>query len=219
MSDFYIFLDVDGVLNRAGTCDLLWNIIPKPTKERTPDGFIGVEQKYIGVLRAVVDRLSEKGYDVHIILSSTWKRELTTDECNSSEEEKKSCILYNKSGADVCYLMDNLAEQDLYIEDKTPDLQFGSWKRGDEILRWLSKHQISEASDNYLVFDDNEFDFTEHEVLAAHVLMTGTIAQVEHLDDGYYTDISDDICNFINENYRGLLNGKEKVNDDYERDE
>lgn len=218
MNNFYIFLDVDGVLNRAGTCGL-WNILPKPTKERTPDGFIGVEQKYISILRAVYDRISEKGYDVHIILSSDWKRELTTDECNSSEEEKKSCILYNKSGADVCYLMDNLAEQDLHIEDKTPDLQFGSWKRGDEILRWLSKHQISEASDNYLIFDDNEFDFTEHEVLAAHVLMTGTIAQVEHLDDDYYTDISEDICNFINENYRGLLNGKEKVNDDYERDE
>ena len=204
MNNFYIFLDVDGVLNRAGTCGL-WNILPEPTKERTPDGFIGVEQRYISVLRAVYDRISEKGYDVHIILSSDWKRELVTD-------------TYNESGADVCYLMDNLAEQDLYIEDKTPDSQFGSWKRGDEILRWLSRHQISEASDNYLVFDDNEFDFAEHEVLAAHVLMTGTIAQVEHLNDDYYTDISDDICNFINENYRGLLTGKEKINDDYERE-
>ncbi len=204
MNNFYIFLDVDGVLNRAGTCGL-WNILPEPTKERTPDGFIGVEQRYISVLRAVYDRISEKGYDVHIILSSDWKREFVTD-------------TYDESGADVCYLMDNLAEQDLYIEDKTPDSQFGSWKRGDEILRWLSRHQISEASDNYLVFDDNEFDFAEHEVLAAHVLMTGTIAQVEHLNDDYYTDISDDICNFINENCRGLLTGKEKVNDDYERE-
>lgn len=79
-----------------------------------------------------------------------------------SVSEKKNDVLYDESGADVCYLMDNLAEQDLYIEDKTPDSQFG-------------------------------YD--------------------------YYTDISEDICNFINENYRGLLNGKEKVNDDYERDE
>ena len=53
---FYIFLDIDGVLNDNNT------------KELTPNGYIGIDSKKIEILAKIVNH-----YKAQIILTSDWK--------------------------------------------------------------------------------------------------------------------------------------------------
>lgn len=171
--ELFIFLDVDGVLNTTNQIALLREI--NLTKELSPNGYTGVEQKYIQVLKDIVTTYESKGYEVSIILSSDWKDGFEFHRTSEGME-----ILYDECDEDAQYLIDNLTEQGLYITDKTPDISAG-WARGQEIIAWLNAHDMDEAYENYLILDDNTFDFTEHKALRKHVLITETIKNAEPL--------------------------------------
>lgn len=71
-----IFLDVDGVLNEAGS------------KSRSPHGFIGVDDDKVDVLKQIVDATGAA-----IVLSSTWKRGWSA---NSDEIDNDALYLDKK---------------------------------------------------------------------------------------------------------------------------
>lgn len=173
--EFFIFLDVDGVLNATKLIALLHDIQPTQFKELSPNGYTGVEQKYIQVLKDIVVAYESKGYEVSIILSSDWKDGFEFHRTSEGME-----VLYDECDEDAQYLIDNLAEQGLYITDKTPDVSVKR-ARGQEIIAWLNAHDMDESYENYLILDDNEFDFTEHIGLREHVLITETIKNAEPL--------------------------------------
>ena len=126
-----IFLDIDGVLNRDVTMD------------RTPQGFIGVEDCLVDNLAEIV---RETGAD--IVLSSDWKNYWQTE--------------YDKCGPEGQYLVDKLAKKHLKIKDKTVDASRGRdgfSGRGRGINAYLGQHP---EVTNYLVLDDVRFmDFDE----------------------------------------------------------
>ena len=62
----------------------------------------------------------------------------------------------------------------------TPDVSVKQ-ARGQEIIAWLNAHDMDESYENYLILDDNGFDFTEHIGLKEHVLITETIKNAEPL--------------------------------------
>ena len=173
--EFFIFLDVDSVLNATKLIALLHDIQPTQTKELSPNGYTGVEQKYIQVLKDIVTAYESKGYEVSIILSSDWKDGFEFHRTSEGME-----VLYDECNEDAQYLIDNLAEQGLYITDKTPDVSVKR-ARGQEIIAWLNAHDMDESYENYLILDDNGFDFTEHIDLREHVLITETIKNAEPL--------------------------------------
>lgn len=70
-----IFLDVDGVLNEAGS------------KSRSPHGFIGVDDEKVAVLKQIVDATG-----AIIVLSSTWKK----DWSNNPDEIGIDAVYLNK---------------------------------------------------------------------------------------------------------------------------
>ena len=133
---YYIFLDVDGVLNDSYT------------EEKTPEGYIGIDSEKIEILKDISNYL-----DATIILTSDWKEEW--------EKDIDIC------GIDGQYLIDKLAEFDLYISDKTIDSQ-GISRRGVGILNYIREHNI----DKYIIFDDNEFDFGGYPEIKSHFIQT-----------------------------------------------
>ncbi len=128
-----IFLDVDGVLNTSHT------------DERTPIGFVGVEDKYIEFLQELV-----KDYNADIVLTSDWKEEW----------EPK----YEDCGIDIQYLWNKLKKYGLCIIDKTTDRSKGNdatTGRGAGIHDYLKTHpEIT----NWVVIDDNFFGDFDKEI-------------------------------------------------------
>ena len=91
MGTIWIFLDVDGVLNCTST------------KELTPEGFIGVEDKKIRLLADFVHEIKAS-----VVLTSDWKdKDVRERECNP--------------GADLAYLLNKLADHGLNIAAYTRD--------------------------------------------------------------------------------------------------
>lgn len=138
-----IFLDIDGVLNDDNTC----------LKERTPEGYAGVESKYIKVLKYIVDKTGAE-----IVLSSDWRAEWHHN---------------GKHGEDMRYLCKKLSDEGLTIADKTPGNVKGKGfsGRGLEIAKYLKDHP--EITD-YVILDDNDFfDFSDAPA-KGHVVITVT---------------------------------------------
>lgn len=108
-----IFLDIDGVLNDAGTYPA----------ERTPSGFMGVSNKHIRILKSIIDAVP---YKVDIVLSSDWRYEWYKD--------------YNKCGRDQKYLVDKLKKFDIEIAAKTIR-GTGYYDRPAEIMEYLQNTQ------------------------------------------------------------------------------
>lgn len=135
-----IFLDIDGVLNN------------NDTTERTPEGYIGVEDRFIEKLKKIVDATGAV-----IILSSDWRDEWHHNGIH---------------GKDMFYLLDKLKKYGLEICDKTPGHVKGKGYtgRGREITEYLKKHSgITE----YVILDDNDFfDFYQEETCKGHVVIT-----------------------------------------------
>jgi hypothetical protein len=130
-----IFLDVDGVLNYASF------------EGRSPDGFMGVDDKKIKLLRQIVEATGAS-----IVLSSSWKIGWNRDMPHDT---------------DVEYLVSHLANEGLKIIDKTGNEL--SHERGKEIRGWLDKHQDVEA---WAVLDDVVFaDFADCGILP-HLIKT-----------------------------------------------
>lgn len=137
-----IFLDVDGVLNRISTHD------------RTPGGFIGVDDRNLMVLKKMVEETCAE-----IVLSSSWKM----------------CWIDDIPDADGQYLVDRLREYGIEIIGRTPDYPKGGYYRGHEILQWLQENGIRK----FVVLDDDIFpDFREMKI-TRNMVQTSKIYGIE----------------------------------------
>ena len=129
----YIFLDIDGVLNS----DL--------TEEYTPDGYVGISDENVAVLKQILDATGAK-----IILTSTWRIEWDPDE--------------RKCGVDALYLIEKLKKFGIEIYDKIWREDMMAY-RGFEIKTYVEEHGI----ESWIVIDDDMFfDFETNNIVPEH---------------------------------------------------
>lgn len=125
----YIFLDVDGVLNSDSTT------------EYTPNGFVGVSNENIEVLKKILNVSGAK-----IILTSTWRLDWERN--------------YENCATDGKYLVDRLKEFGIEITDKIPGEERLAY-RGEEIDTYVKQHNLK----NWIVIDDEYFfDFNMYQI-------------------------------------------------------
>lgn len=118
---FYIFLDVDGVLNNEDYIEECWNRHHKPMHMN----HVPFDPKCLNNLMCLNHFLQSKGFDVKIILSSTWRlHEIDYEIVNA-----------------------RIAEYGMTLSGKTPYIHM---ERGREILDFLSDKKYKD----YLVIDD-----------------------------------------------------------------
>ena len=112
--EVWVFLDVDGVLN----CDR--------TKNRTPNGFTGLDEEKLCRLAAFVH-----GIGARVALTSTWK------DSSLWWREKNP-------GADLVYLLNRLSAHGVDVEVCSPE-----GDRGEAVRGFLEKHP-----GRAIIFDD-----------------------------------------------------------------
>ena len=133
-NNFYLFLDIDGVM-------MDWDfIIGEINAGRMKKG--GLIQTFkpesIDALNVLTAKMSEN-YNVKLVLSSTWR----------SNMEETRHILKNQ-GVDLA----DKAEATPYVEDPK--------YRGREILDYLEKHNFNENNDDFVIIDDETFDYEKY---------------------------------------------------------
>lgn len=122
----------------------------KTTVERTPDGYTGIDDARVAILAKAI----KKYENADIILSSDWK-ELKSDD------------------DDLVYLISKLEKQGLKLAGKTTD----HWNnRGEGILRYIELHP---EIDDFVILDDNKFDFNDYQDLWERLLITNGIERAE----------------------------------------
>ena len=130
-----IFLDIDGVLN----C--------QKSTSRSPQGFIGIDDSRVKLLRQIVDATNAK-----IVLISTWQKEWKTEGITDMAR----------------YLLRKFKRQRLVVFSRT-----GKWSyedRGQGISEWLEK--FSEPVESWIVLDDEIFkDYPRYGVMP-HLILT-----------------------------------------------
>ncbi len=128
---FYIFLDIDGVLNNETYFDECF-------ERHHVEGIMSMncfpfDPKCLNNLMILNQKLQEKRYEVKIILTSTWRL----------------------NQVDVAIVNSRLAEYGMRIFERTLSLSSGN--RGLEIKHFLNEEGIPKA-DNYLILDDEVKD-------------------------------------------------------------
>ena len=93
--------------------------------------------------------------DVDIILTSDWK-------------------LMREDGDDFTYLVSMLKKYGLSLTGKTTDVWVG---RGEGIQSYLAEHP---EIDEYVILDDNTFDFANYPKLWERLLLTNGIENAEY---------------------------------------
>ena len=131
---FYIFLDIDGVLNNME----YWN---ECFERHQVKGIMSMncfpfDPKCLSNLMKLNQELQKQNYDVKIVLSSTWRL----------------------NQIDIGIVNSRLAEYGMRIFATTISLNSG--KRGLEIKDFLEDEQYGKA-DNYLILDDEIKDIAE----------------------------------------------------------
>lgn len=122
----------------------------RTTVQRTPDFHTGIDDARVEILAKAVNKYA----DADMILSSDWK--------DMREDED-----------DFCYLVSKLKKQGLTLTGKTTD----HWNnRGEGILKYLEKHTEIE---DYVILDDNIFDFRDYPNLWDRLLLTNGIERAE----------------------------------------
>ena len=131
-----IFLDIDGVLNNA------------TTEERTPTGFLGIDDSLLEKLSILV-----KDTNSQLILVSSWKDFWGP---NGTSTDK-----------DGFYIDEKFAKFDLKIADKTID----DWSnRGEGIASYIKINSI----EKFVVLDDEKFsDYKKYDILP-HLIKTNS---------------------------------------------
>lgn len=117
-----VFLDIDGVLNHR--------LYFKHADRR--NGTTG--DRHLSQLSEDSIEILNEIYDWNFVLSSTWRKHLTVDKCQSFLEQKgfKGKLL-----------------------DATPILDYPCL-RGNEILKWMKDNIINSSNfSNYVIFDDD----------------------------------------------------------------
>lgn len=126
----YIFLDVDGVLNNEEYIEECWE---KNGHHAMHMNHVPFDPKCLNNLMILCQTLEKAGYDVQIILSSTWRlHEVDYEIVNA-----------------------RLAEYGLTLKDKTDYL---SSNRGKEIEKYLLHNNIYR---DFIILDDDKFDIEE----------------------------------------------------------
>lgn len=115
------------------------------TAEQSPEGFTGIDDEKVALLAEIAQL-----FHAEIVLSSDWR------------------LSFNKD-RDTKYLLEKLNKYGLKITDFTPNIS--SQLRGAEISVWLDQHKEVEQ---YVVLDDNKFDFSMCGELYHHWIETST---------------------------------------------
>lgn len=122
----------------------------RTTVQRTPEGYTGIDDARVKVLASTIQKYG--GGD--IVLSSDWK-----------------CL--RETNADYLYLVEKLCVYGLVISGKTKD---DHRNRGAGILDYLCKHPEIEE---YVILDDNVFDFKDNRKLWERLLLTNGIEKAK----------------------------------------
>lgn len=123
MKDLLIFLDIDGVLNTTNA---------RVTRYE-------VRESNVEALGMLAERFGKKGYNVKLILSSTWRL--------GYEREVERC------SPQIQKLIAKLARVGLSIYDRTP--VYKECTRDVEIRRYLRGYQPEEEAFEYIILDDD----------------------------------------------------------------
>lgn len=122
----------------------------RTTCERTPEWHVGIDDLRVAVLAGAIRKYG----NTEIILSSDWKDLRPEDE-------------------DYDYLISKLEKYGLKLAGKTTD----HWHdRGEGILKYLESHP---EIDEYVILDDNKFDFNDYPKLWERLLITNGIERAE----------------------------------------
>ena len=122
----------------------------KTTVKRSPKGYTGIDDARVTLLAKAIKKFG--GAD--IVLSSDWK--------NLKEDNE-----------DYIYLLSKLKKEGLTITGKTKDSMN---RRGAGILEYLNTHpEIKE----YVILDDNIFDFMDYKKLWERLLLTNGIEKAK----------------------------------------
>lgn len=122
----------------------------KTTCERTPELCRGIDDARVEVLAKAMSMYR----DAIIVLSSDWKE-------------------LSPSNEDYIYLVNKLNKYGLSISDKTEDHYY---RRGEGIANYLESHP---EIDEYVILDDNTFDFEDYGSLWERLLLTNGIERAE----------------------------------------
>lgn len=146
---YYIFLDVDGVLNQSSTKERI----------RTPSnwyaGFKGIDHRNLEVFSELITALKNKYGSISIVLSSSW-RDDTDREGNHADD-----VFRNE-------LVKQLARIGITLDADTPIISDS--RRGLEIATYLAG--LNELPEGYVVLDDMVFnDFSTYHVMR-HLVQT-----------------------------------------------
>ncbi|MEE0687028.1 MAG: HAD domain-containing protein [Lachnospiraceae bacterium] len=121
------------------------------TVQSTPKRFKGIDDARVAILANAIKKYG--GAD--IVLSSDWKDLREDDE-------------------DYLYLVSKLAKEGLSISGKTQDEMY---KRGAGIWEYLQAHPEIEE---YVILDDNVFDFRNYSKLWERLLLTNGIENAKY---------------------------------------
>ena len=122
----------------------------RTTVKRTPDGYTGIDDARVELLAKVIAKMG----DGEIVLSSDWK------ELDENHEDYR-------------YLVSKLEQCGLEISDHTIDRD---WKRGKGVKEYLELHSEIEE---FVVLDDQKFDFENYKKIWERVLITNGIERAE----------------------------------------
>lgn len=122
----------------------------RTTVKRTPDGYTGIDDARVELLAKVIAKMG----DGEIVLSSDWK------ELDENHEDYR-------------YLVSKLGQCGLEISDHTIDRD---WKRGKGVKEYLELHSEIEE---FVVLDDQKFDFENYKKIWERVLITNGIERAE----------------------------------------
>lgn len=122
----------------------------KTTVEKTPKGYTGIDDARVSILAEAIKKYG----GAEIILSSDWKE-------------------LNKNDKDYSYLISKLGKFDLVLAGRTSD----HWnRRGEGIMNYLDAHP---EIDEFVILDDNKFDFQNYRRLWERLLVTNGIERAE----------------------------------------
>ena len=129
MNIINIFLDIDGVLNNENYITKCY----RKHKKAMHMFHAPFDPKNLNNLMKLCKYIEKNKFNVHIILSSTWRL------------DKEAIIIINA----------RLAEYGLKLFDKTKNISIG--KRGLEI-----KDYMSDKKEGFIILDDDDFDINPY---------------------------------------------------------
>ncbi len=126
-----IFLDIDGVLNRSDTTELVDGI------------FTGIEHELLVNLRHIVEET-----DARLVLASSW-RDFDGYDNNHSGLYHYLVNTLDKENMEIFSKTPDLCFSEMYDG------------RGKEILTWLRKYKTKHQIEKFIIIDDEPFDYKE----------------------------------------------------------